>query len=72
MLTEIGRVVPHEAYVWPLTDPETSVGTAPLADVPAPLLAELPRLIHLKYLTEVNRWTTLDGAVARAAPRNQR
>jgi DNA-binding CsgD family transcriptional regulator len=65
VLAEIGRVVAYEAYVWPLTDPETSVGTAPLADVPAPLLADLPRLIRLKYLTEINRWTTVDGTTAR-------
>ncbi len=65
VLAEIGRVVPFDAYVWPLTDPETSVGTAPLADVPAPLLADLPRLIKAKYLTGINRWTTLDGAAAR-------
>jgi DNA-binding CsgD family transcriptional regulator len=40
-----------------LTDPETSVGSSPLADVPS--LAELPRLIRLRYLTALNRWTTL-------------
>jgi len=65
VLDEIDRVLPYDAYVWPLTDPETSVGTAPLADVPQQLLIELPRLIRLKYLTDVNRWTTLDGGVAR-------
>jgi DNA-binding CsgD family transcriptional regulator len=65
VLAELGRAVPFDAYVWPLTDPETSVGTAPLADVPAPLLADLPRLIKLKYLTDINRWTTLDGLIAR-------
>ena len=42
------------------TDPETSVGASPLADVPPPLMAQLPRLIGLKYLTQVNRWTTVD------------
>jgi DNA-binding CsgD family transcriptional regulator len=41
-----------------LTDPETSVGSAPLADVPC--LRELPQLIRLKYSTTVNRWTKLD------------
>ncbi|MBW3651159.1 MAG: helix-turn-helix transcriptional regulator [Actinobacteria bacterium] len=46
-----------------LTDPETEVGCAPLADVPC--LPELPRLIRLKYLTTVNRWTGLDPPVAR-------
>jgi hypothetical protein len=33
------------------------VGSSPLADVPC--LPELPHLIRLKYLTEVNRWTQL-------------
>ncbi|WP_209309042.1 helix-turn-helix transcriptional regulator [Blastococcus sp. CT_GayMR16] len=57
LLAELGRAVPFDAYAWVLTDPATSVGSAPLADVPA--LAELPRLIRLRYLTPLNRWTTL-------------
>lgn len=60
LLAEIRQVVSFDAYAWLLTDPETSVGSAPLADVPC--LPELPRLIRLKYLTEVNRWTALRGA----------
>jgi DNA-binding CsgD family transcriptional regulator len=64
LVEEIGRVVGFDAYAWLMTDPETSVGSAPLADIP--LLPELPRqlpqLIRLKYLTTVNRWTTLGGA----------
>jgi DNA-binding CsgD family transcriptional regulator len=60
LVAEIGQVVGFEAYAWLLTDPETSVGSSPLADVPC--LPELPRLIRLKYLTEVNRWTTLSAA----------
>jgi DNA-binding CsgD family transcriptional regulator len=63
LLAEFGRVVGFDAYAWLLTDPETSVGSAPLADVPC--LPELPRLIRLKYLTPVNRWTGLPaGGVA--------
>jgi DNA-binding CsgD family transcriptional regulator len=63
LLAELGRVVGFDAYAWLLTDPETSVGSAPLADVPC--LPELPRLIRLKYLTPVNRWTGLPaGGVA--------
>jgi DNA-binding CsgD family transcriptional regulator len=58
LLDELRRVVPFDAYAWLLTDPETSVGSSPLADVPC--LPELPRLIRLKYGTAVNRWTTLD------------
>ena len=57
LLDEIRRVVGFDAYAWLLTDPETSVGCAPLADVPC--LPELPRMIRLKYLTDLNRWTTL-------------
>jgi DNA-binding NarL/FixJ family response regulator len=62
VLNEIRRVVKFDAYAWLLTDPETEVGSAPLADVPC--LPELPRLIRLKYLTPVNRWTRLDVPVA--------
>jgi DNA-binding CsgD family transcriptional regulator len=57
VLDEIRRVVPFDAYAWLVTDPETSVGSAPLADVPC--LPELPKLIRLKYLTRLNRWTDL-------------
>lgn len=62
LLEEIRRVVPFDSYAWLLTDPETSVGSSPLADVPC--LAELPRLIALKYLTDVNRWTRLVAPAA--------
>ncbi|HEY3260370.1 MAG TPA: helix-turn-helix transcriptional regulator [Pseudonocardiaceae bacterium] len=64
VLAEIHRVVGFDAHAWLLTDPETSVGVAPLADVPSALLPLLPTLIRLKYLTDVNRWTTLDGSAA--------
>jgi hypothetical protein len=57
LLAELGRLVPFDAYAWVLTDPGTSVGSAPLADVPA--LSELPRLIRLRYVTALNRWTSL-------------
>src|SRR6266851_6699665 len=60
ILGEIRQAAGFDAYAWLLTDPQTSVGSAPLADVPC--LPELPRLIRLKYLTGVNRWTTLHGA----------
>lgn len=63
LLEEIRRVLGFDAYVWLLTDPETWVGSAPLADIPPSLLPELPALIRLKYLTAVNRWTTLDSSV---------
>ena len=59
LLDELRRTVGFDAYAWLLTDPETCVGSAPLADVPC--LPELPRLIRLKYLTALNRWTALPG-----------
>jgi DNA-binding CsgD family transcriptional regulator len=62
VLEECRRVVAFDAYAWLLTDPETEVGSAPLADVPC--LPELPRLIRLKYLTTLNRWTDLSADVA--------
>jgi DNA-binding CsgD family transcriptional regulator len=61
-LDAIRRAVSFDAYAWLLTDPETSVGSSPLADVPC--LPLLPQLIRLKYLTAVNRWTGLPSAVA--------
>ena len=60
LLDEVSRTVAFDAYAWLLTDPETEVGCAPLAD--APCLDQLPRLIALKYLTPLNRWTSLDSA----------
>src|ERR1039458_9790537 len=57
LLDEIRAAVPCDSYVWLLTDPETCVGSAPLADTPS--LADLPALIRLKYLTATNRWTSL-------------
>jgi DNA-binding CsgD family transcriptional regulator len=62
VLGVLRRVIGFDAYVWLMTDPETSVGSAPLADVPC--LPELPRLIQLKYLTTVNRWTSMITPVA--------
>jgi DNA-binding CsgD family transcriptional regulator len=63
ILNEIKSVVAFDAFVWLLTDPQTEVGCSPLADVPC--LPELPRLIMLKYLTPINRWTRLKDPVAR-------
>jgi DNA-binding CsgD family transcriptional regulator len=59
LLEEIRADIAFDAYVWMLTDPETCVGSAPLADVPS--LADIPTVIKLKYLTTVNRWTTLSS-----------
>jgi DNA-binding CsgD family transcriptional regulator len=57
VLTVLREVISFDAYVWLLTDPVTTVGAAPLADVPC--LPELPALIRAKYATPVNRWTAL-------------
>lgn len=62
ILAEIRRVVSFDAYAWLLTDPITSVGSSPLADVPC--LPELPQAIRLKYQTPVNRWTALHSPPA--------
>jgi DNA-binding CsgD family transcriptional regulator len=62
LLAEIRRAVPFTWYVWTLTDPDTGVGSAPLADVPC--LPELPTLIRAKYQTSVNRWTDMTSPVA--------
>jgi len=59
IVAELRRSVGFDAYVWLLTDPATTVGSNPLADVPA--LAELPTLIKLKYSSPANRWTSLEG-----------
>lgn len=56
-LRDLRRAATFGSYAFVLTDPVTSVGSSPLAEVPC--LADLPRLIRLKYLTTVNRWTTL-------------
>ena len=53
-------MVPFEHFAFVLTDPETTVGVSPLAEVPD--LATLPRLIRLKYLSAAGRWTTLADA----------
>lgn len=63
LLDELRQVVPFDHFAWLLTDPRSEVGAAPIADVPC--LPELPRLIRLKYATEVNRWTTQASSVAR-------
>jgi DNA-binding CsgD family transcriptional regulator len=64
VLAVLRGIVGASAYVWLLTDPVTTVGAAPLAEVPC--IAELPALIKAKYATTVNRWTSLlrDGSPA--------
>ena len=59
VLAELGRMVPFSAFAWPLSDPESATGIAPMARIPCP--EELPELIRLKYLTPACRWTALIG-----------
>jgi DNA-binding CsgD family transcriptional regulator len=59
ILATLQPVIGFDAYVWLLTDPSTSVGSTPLADVPC--LPELPTLIKRKYVNPTNRWTSLMG-----------
>lgn len=62
VLEEVRRSVPFDAYAWVVTDPRTWVGGSPMADVPC--LPELTTAIDLKYLSTLNRWTTLVGSQA--------
>ncbi|PTT60341.1 helix-turn-helix transcriptional regulator [Arthrobacter sp. HMWF013] len=57
VLSELGRIIPFSAFVWPLSDPVTGTGISPMARIPHP--EDLPQLIRLKYLMETGRWTTL-------------
>lgn len=59
VLAELGRMVPFSSFAWPLSDPESATGIAPMAQSPCP--EELPELIRLKYLTPDCRWTALIG-----------
>ena len=62
VLDRLRRVVGFDWYAWVLTDPGTTVGVDPLAHLPD--LTLLPSVVRLKYLTTINRWTSLDGASA--------
>ena len=46
IIDELRRTLGFDFYAFLLTDPQTSVGSAPLAEVP--YLPGLPRLIRLK------------------------
>ncbi|MGH3713008.1 MAG: response regulator transcription factor [Micromonosporaceae bacterium] len=61
LIAELCTAVRFDAYAWLMIDPLSLVGTAPLVDVPVPppLQAHVPDYIRGKYLTTVNRWTTL-------------
>jgi DNA-binding CsgD family transcriptional regulator len=66
VLDLVRDVCPFDAYIWLLTDPETSVGAAPYAEVPC--FSELPTLIRLRYASRFQRWTALQGATSVHVP----
>ena len=49
VLDVLREAIEFDGYVWLLTDPVTTVGAAPLADLPGIDPAELPGLIRAKY-----------------------
>ena len=57
VVDQLRSVVGFDSYAWLLTDPATSVGVSPLAEVG--WLQDLPRQIELKYCNTINRWTAL-------------
>jgi DNA-binding CsgD family transcriptional regulator len=58
LLDAVRRDVGFDAYAWVMTDPDSAVGTSPLAEIPD--MTRLPQLVRAKYLTDVNRWTRLE------------
>ena len=66
IIAALREAIPFDGFVFPLTDPGTLVGTAPLADIPGLQWPQLPRLIRNRYLTTVNRWPEIvdSGAVS--------
>ena len=66
VLDAVRPAVAFDACAWLVTDPATTVGSSPVADVPS--LRALPETIRLKYLCPENRWTALEsGRVASLA-----
>jgi DNA-binding CsgD family transcriptional regulator len=59
LLDVLASAIPHSSYVFLLTDPVTCVGASPIATIQGLGLERLPALILSKYLTQVNRWTSL-------------
>lgn len=55
LLEVLRDALDFDAHVWLLTDPETCVGSSPLAQVPS--MQELPTLIRLRYLE--HGWTAM-------------
>lgn len=62
LIEDLRARVPFGAHVWALNDPETEVAIAPLAVVPDRVMAHLPGIVRRRYLTQINRWDTMDVA----------
>lgn len=60
IVAQLRLAISFDSYAWLMTDPDSWVGSSPVADVPC--LPELPTLIRLKHLTHVNRWTALPAS----------
>src|SRR3954465_15649772 len=58
VIDRLRDVLGFDWYAWVLTDPATAVGVDPHAHLPD--LSVLSRVVRLKYLTAVNRWTSLE------------
>lgn len=56
IVAALRQFIRFDAYNFPLTDPVSRVGTAPLADVPMLPWSRLPELIRARYLTSACRW----------------
>lgn len=65
ILETLRRAVPFDFYAWLLTDPESLVGTSPLAEVPR--LPDLPTLVRLKYLAP-DSWRGLTPVSSQPGP----
>lgn len=66
LVDAIASAVPVDAHVWLLTDPVTGIGTSPMATIPGLAWPHLPDLIRARYLTPINRWTTMAASGVRA------
>ena len=61
VVEKLRRAVSFDAFAWLLTDPDTTVGTSPLAEVPC--LDRLSHLVALRYTTG-HRWSANPSGTA--------
>lgn len=62
LIEDLRARVPFGAHVWALNDPETEIAIAPFAVVPDRVMPHLPGIVRRRYLTQINRWDTMDVA----------